>query len=449
MIDHLYACDDKKKFPRFLQQAKIAHKSGSVNATRTDAGWIDSPAGRIVLCVLTNENKDQSWGDENEAEILCGRIAERVYLHFNPEGLEPSDAVEGPLKVGANGLLVEGLQRTLNARMEPSPGLSIDGDFGSVTEAVVIDFQKSKGIEPSGVVGPETWAALGPIVDEESGDGDSAVIARAPADELTGPPFVTCKAWGIGDASTGKLLWGTNAEQSLDIASTTKMMTAFLTIKLASEKPEVLDEKLTFSPRADQTVGSSATIRAGETVVVRDLLYGLMLPSGNDASVALAEHFGHRLAGTEGDAAAAYDGFISVMNKTASELGMTHTHYVNPHGLSADGHKSSVSDLILLASTALKLPLYREVVNTARHECLVEGPAGYRRRMRWENTNQLLGIEGYDGVKTGTTSAAGACLVSHGTRDGRSLLIVVLGCTSSDARYVDTRNLFRWAWNQK
>lgn len=449
MVDHLYACDDKQKFPRFLKQARIAHKTGSVNATRTDAGWIDSPAGRIVLCVLTNENKDQSWGDENAAEILCGRIAERVYLHFNPEGLEPSDAVNGPLKVGANGLLVEGLQRTLNARMQPSPGLSVDGDFGPGTEAVVVEFQKSKGIEPNGVVGPETWAALGPIVEEDSGNGTADIIARAPADELAGPPFVTCKAWGIGDAATGQLLWGSDAEQPLDIASTTKMMTAYLTIRLATEHPGVLDETLTFSPRADQTVGSSATIRAGESLAVRELLYGLMLPSGNDASVALAEHFGHRLAGTEGDMAAAYSSFVSVMNKTAGELGMTHTHYVNPHGLSADGHKSSVSDLILLASRALQLPLFKDVVNTVRHECLVTGPAGYQRRLRWENTNQLLGIEGYDGVKTGTTTAAGACLVSHGTREGKSLIVVVLGSSSSDARYIDTRNLFRWAWNQK
>ena len=138
MLDHLSACDDKLKFRRFLPKAKIAHKTGSLNAIRTDAGLIDSPAGPLAVCVLTRGNKDQSWGEENAAEILCGRIAQEAYRHFNPDGEPQTSESAGPLKLGAAGPLVEGLQRTLNAQMNPSPQLSVDGDFGPATEAAVM-----------------------------------------------------------------------------------------------------------------------------------------------------------------------------------------------------------------------------------------------------------------------------------------------------------------------
>lgn len=452
MLDHLVACDDKSKFRRFLPRAKISHKTGAVNAVRCDAGIIESPAGAIAVCVLTRENKDQSWGDENAAEILCGRIAEAAYQHFNP-GAAPEPVDAGPLQLGSQGPLVEGLQRTLNARMQPSPDLGVDGDFGPATEAAVVQFQATKGLAASGVVSPETWAALGPIVEPDeaaASEEPDLPLVKAPADPLTGRPFVTCKAWAIVDAATGKLVDGEQPEQPLHNASTTKLMTAYLVLRYAAAHPEVLDEVVTFSARADETSGSTAAVRTGESLPVRDLMYGLMLPSGNDASVALAEHFGARLSGGTGvaDAAAAHDAFIAAMNAAAAELGMTATHYDNPHGLSVATHLSSARDLLRLARAALRLPLLEQIVSTPRYECAVTGPGGYQRTVVWKNTNRLLGIEGYDGVKTGTTTLAGACLISRGRRDGRALLVAVLGSASSEARYTDTRNLFRWGWGE-
>ena len=91
---------------------------------------------------------------------------------------------------------------------------------------------------------------------------------------------------------------------------------------------------------------------------------------------------------------------------------------------------------------------FRARVNTRQRGCTVTSDAGYTRNVIWNNTNRLLGIEGYDGVKTGTTNAAGCCLVSRGTRDDKTILVVVLGSDTSDARYVDTENLFQWAWQQ-
>jgi D-alanyl-D-alanine carboxypeptidase (penicillin-binding protein 5/6) len=185
---------------------------------------------------------------------------------------------------------------------------------------------------------------------------------------------------------------------------------------------------------------------------VRELLYGLMLPSGNDASVAFAEHFGKRLApgGGEGidSPKESYEGFIEAMNEAAKKLGLEESHFVNTSGLTDEKHKASAKDLVTLAHEAMKLPLFREVVATQQRGCTVVGAGGYKRNVLWKNTNELLGIEGYDGVKTGTTSAAGACLVSRGKRGEDSLIVVVLGATSGDARYVDSRNLFRWGWTK-
>jgi serine-type D-Ala-D-Ala carboxypeptidase (penicillin-binding protein 5/6) len=454
MLRHMYACDDKLKFRRYLPDAKIAHKSGSVNTTRCEAGLVDCENGPIALCVMTDKNEDQSWDEDNAAEILCGRIAQRAFRHFNPEG-EAGAKPSGRLMLGDAGALVAALQRTLNVRMKPSPDLGVDGDFGPATQAAVVNFQRDNGIPADGEVKADTWKALGALVaDDPKAPSPEAVnsqkLKTAPADALDGRPFVTCKAWAIADGKSGKVLWGQDEDKPLDFASTTKIMTCYLVVRYASEHPEALDEIITFSRRADNTEGSSAEIQAGEKLPVRELLYGMMLPSGNDATVAFAEHFGARLAPDEGKSSSmgSYDQFVDAMNAAAKELGMTHTTYKNMHGLTAPGHQASAADLAKLAHASMNMPLFRTLVRTRQRGYAVEGPDGYKRNVLWKNTNKLLDVEGYDGVKTGTTNAAGACLVSHGVRGDRQLFLVVLGATSSDGRYSDSRNLYRWAWNE-
>jgi len=299
---------------------------------------------------------------------------------------------------------------------------------------------------------------LGPLrFDDEQevriDDVNAAPLAREPRESLAGPPLVTCKAWAIADARTGELLWSHKPAEKRDIASTTKMMTAYVVCELAKADPKLLDELVTFSESADKTSGTTADVRAGEKLPVRELLYGLLLPSGNDAATALAEHLGPRLAAVGGAAtgsapANASRPFIDEMNRRAAALGMADTHYENPHGLTAPGHQSTAQDLVKLAKAAMQNDVFRQYVGTRQHAAKVTGPGGYERTIVWRNTNRLLGIEGYLGIKTGTTGAAGACLVSWGERDGRELVVVVLGSTSSDARYVDSRNLYRWAWSQ-
>jgi D-alanyl-D-alanine carboxypeptidase (penicillin-binding protein 5/6) len=181
---------------------------------------------------------------------------------------------------------------------------------------------------------------------------------------------------------------------------------------------------------------------------VDELMYGLLLPSGNDASVAIAEHFGGKLPeGNGSDSISRQDRFIAAMNNMADQLGLRETEFRNPHGLPHPEHVASARDLGRLAWIALQDKNFQRYVNTRQRGCALVGPAGYCRHVVWKNTNQLLAINGYDGVKTGTTGAAGACLVARGQRHGQSRIIVVLGSGTSEARYVDIRNLFRWSWS--
>ena len=360
------------------------------------------------------------------------------------------------LKEGDLGPAVEELQRLLNARLDPSPGLGEDGDFGAATKAALIKFQESKGLKPTGTTDEATWSALGPPPAKEPVPSPESVnsappLKKKPADSLDGPPFVSAKAWAIADGRTGKILWGDGADRRVDIASTTKIMTALIVLRKARADPKVLDEVVTFSPRADKTPGSTAGVKAGETVSVGDLLYGLLLPSGNDAAVAFAEHFGGRCAPPDDrpDETDPLPRFIAEMNRVAAELGLNESHFANPNGLPASGHQSSALDLAKLASIAVADPTFARVVATVRRGARLKDAEGKERNVVWSNTNHLLGIEGYDGVKTGTTNAAGACLVASGRRGEDHLIVVVLGATTSEGRYQDARNLFRWAWNRR
>jgi D-alanyl-D-alanine carboxypeptidase (penicillin-binding protein 5/6) len=466
MLDHLKSCDDKLMIVSQLPKGtQVAHKSGAVNASRCNAGIVYGPKGPFAICVLTTGNKDQSWDDQNAAHVLIGRISRVAYDHFNPEWERGTGSESPELRLGNLGTRVEYLQRTLNARMTPSPGLGVDGDFGPATESVVRKFQEMKGLTVTGIADAQLWKALGPIVEEqpvaEPDEINGEMQPKAPLEPLDGPPYVSSDVWIIVDAETGEVIGQQTAEVPSHFASTTKMMTAWLVIRLAETQPEILDEVLTMSARADETRGSTSDIRAGEQLTIREALYGLMLPSGNDMSVALAEHFGQRLAAKSDDAdgttpkpsagSAASESdplqlFVDAMNAEAKRLGMINSHYTNPHGLTNAAHLSTAADLAVLARAVLGSPLYHSYVSTRQRGATVDGPGGYRRNVIWKNTNELLGTEGYDGIKTGTTDQAGACLVSTGERNGKRLIVVVLGAAASESRYTDSRNLYRWAW---
>ena len=472
MKTHLFACDDRSKIGKHLPSGvKFAHKTGAVSRSRCDAGVIDGAGGATIICVLTAENADQVWTDDNAANRLCAEIGRAVYRHFHVGSAPELDAtVPRTLVKGSAGSLVKMLQRTLNKRLSPSPELAMDGDFGPATARAVEAFQNSNGLDPTGVVDALTWKAIGTLETKDDPVPPPSVVnaivhPKNPPDDLDGPPLVTCKAWAILDAANGELLAGHRHDDPLDMASTTKIMTAYVALQCCEQRPELLSETVVFSQRADQTRGSTSDVAAGEKVPVRELLYGLLLPSGNDASVAIAEFFG-RYADTKRPhnkedqsdlnaaqrepvaAAERYDRFVAAMNRAAADLGID-ASFKNTHGLTAKGHRASAKGLAILAREAMKNDLFRTIVGTRQRGCTLQSLSGYQRNVIWKNTNRLLGTQGYFGIKTGTTDAAGACLVSYSERQDDALVVVVLGATSSSARYVDTRNLFRWAWSQR
>ena len=440
MLDHLLACEDRGTAGRDLPAGvKAAHKTGLVSGVRTDAGVILGPAGPIAFCVLTKDNRDRK-APGGPADDLIARFARAAVDAFEQTGPEGRPAGPQTLAAGASGRLVEELQRSLNARLPEAQRLGVDGEFGPGTAAGVRAFQKLASLPETGVVDAATWAALGPLV--AAGEPPAPLPALEPADDPASPPVVTAAAWAVVDAVSGELLLGRNADDKRQQASVAKIMTALLTIEREAAAAGALDEVVVVSTRAGTETGSTAQLRPGDRVTVRELLHGLLLPSGNDAAVALAEHVGGSLDGG-GDP---LDRFVAAMNARATALGLWQTTYGNPHGLTVEGCGSTPREVATLTREALRQPLFREIVATRRRAIRLANIDGYERDVVWNNTNKLLGIEGYDGVKTGTTTPAGCCLASSGERGGRRLIVVVLGSTSTEARYADTRNLFRHAW---
>ena len=206
----------------------------------------------------------------------------------------------------------------------------------------------------------------------------------------------------VMDAATGRLLFSKNADQRSLIASTTKIMTALL----ICEKCNVLDQ-MQIPKEAVGVEGSSMYLQEGEKLTLQELLYGLMLSSGNDAAVALALY-----------CSGSIEEFANQMNDKARSLGMTQTHFVNPNGLDAENHYSTARDLAILASYAMENPIFSKTVST---KTITIGQRALR------NHNKLLWrYPGADGVKTGFTKAAGRILVSSATKNRRRLVAVTI-----------------------
>lgn len=204
------------------------------------------------------------------------------------------------------------------------------------------------------------------------------------------------------DAVSGRVIYAKNADSQSLIASTTKIMTALV----VCEQCNVLD-RMRIPQEAVGIEGSSMYLQEGEVLTIQELLYGLMLRSGNDAAVALAIYCGGTV-----------EGFAELMNDKARNLGMKNSHFVNPNGLDAPGHYSTARDLAILAAYAMKNPVFYKTVSaknvTVGNRCLT-------------NHNKLLWkVDGADGVKTGYTKAAGRILVSSATRQGRRLIGVTI-----------------------
>lgn len=265
-------------------------------------------------------------------------------------------------------------------------------------------------------------------------------------------PFVTAQTWTITDGSTGALLWGSMENERREIASLTKIMTCHLSLRLLHADSSLsLETIIPVSYAAASMIGTSARLKEGDELHLLDALYGLMLPSGNDAAYCLAEFFGKYIAGKAQEpvvsARAHVALFVREMNKTAKALGLEGTNYANPHGLPHVKNRSTARDVGLLASVALKDPLFAEIVNTQLYSCYVlqSGTQAPYRKMKWCNTNRLL-EKGWEGVKTGITMTAGPCLCASARRKETQLVVTVLGSKSMDRRWIEVPKLGKWAF---
>ncbi len=249
--------------------------------------------------------------------------------------------------------------------------------------------------------------------------------AAAAAGVPVAKPNVSAGAAILMDWQTGEILYERNARMRRAPASTTKVLTAIIVLEKAK-----LSDKVKVSKRAAYTVGSSMHIKPGEVYSVHDLLHGLLLRSGNDAAVALAEHV-----------AGSVEAFAKLMNEKSRQIGARESNWNNPHGLTDPLHYSSAYDLAVITRYGLQNPTFAEIV------AIRQKPLKYEHLNRdvvLHNTNRLLyELEGADGVKTGTTAAAGACLIASATRGDQKLISVVLAAGN---RWQQSRTLLSWGF---
>ncbi|MBO5060671.1 MAG: D-alanyl-D-alanine carboxypeptidase [Clostridia bacterium] len=225
------------------------------------------------------------------------------------------------------------------------------------------------------------------------------------------------------NADTRQVLYKDNAYKRLGIASTTKIMTAIIALENGST-----DDIMTVSENAQNQEGSSIYLRTGDKILLGDLLYGLMLNSGNDAAVAIAEGIGETT-----------EKFVKMMNDKAQEIGCTNTHFNNPNGLSDPEHYSTAYDMALIMAYAMENDEFRQIVSTKEYQIKNESSVTYLR-----NHNKLLWqYEGCIGGKTGFTKATGRCLVSCSEREGVRIIAVTLNDRDD---WKDHRNLFDYGF---
>jgi serine-type D-Ala-D-Ala carboxypeptidase (penicillin-binding protein 5/6) len=262
--------------------------------------------------------------------------------------------------------------------------------------------------------------------------------SASPAIVVTGAPGgVKAKGAALADAVTGQLLWARGAGTERPMASVTKVMTALLILQSGGLGQEIQVPKAAFD-YAWKYGGESAALHPGDVLTVGELLEGLLVPSGADAAYTLANAYGPGL-----------DAFVARMNATAARMGLTQTHFTSPAGLpypTETATYATPSDLLTLGLAAMRYPAFRAIVGQRFYQ-LRKGPGHHA--YWWDNTNDLIGsYQGALGIKTGYTDDAGHCLLFEATRNGRTLIGVVLGspATGPAAGSQDAVRMLNWGF---
>ena len=260
-------------------------------------------------------------------------------------------------------------------------------------------------------------------VDNEVDFEDTIEVTASNVSEL---PKTNSRRYIVYDRISKSMIIGKNEDVKSAMASTTKIMTTIVILEKAN-----LNEKVTVSAKAGGTGGSRLGLKRGDKASVRDLLYGLMLRSGNDAAVALAEHVGGSV-----------KGFAELMNEKAIELGLTNTHFVTPHGLDDANHYTTALELAKLTDYAMNNETFAKIVGTKSTTIYINNQS-----RQINNTNELLGVlNGVVGVKTGFTNNAGRCLVTETKRNNMDIITIVLGADTKKDRTKDSVNLIEYTF---
>ena len=262
-------------------------------------------------------------------------------------------------------------------------------------------------------------------VDNEVDFEDTIEVTASNVSEL---PKTNSRRYIVYDRISKSMIIGKNEDVKSAMASTTKIMTTIVILEKAD-----LNEKVTVSAKAGGTGGSRLGLKRGDKASVRDLLYGLMLRSGNDAAVALAEHVGGSV-----------KGFAELMNEKAIELGLTNTHFVTPHGLDDANHYTTALELAKLTDYAMDNETFAKIVGTKSTTIYINNQS-----RQINNTNELLGVlNGVVGVKTGFTNNAGRCLVTETKRNNMDIITIVLGADTKKDRTKDSTNLIEYTFSK-
>ena len=264
------------------------------------------------------------------------------------------------------------------------------------------------------------------ILDDNSTINSQIVETLETSSHETNLPDINSRAAVVIDRATNTILYGKKETEHRKMASTTKIMTCLLVIENCD-----LSETIEVSKKSAGTGGSRLGLKTGDKITINDLLYGLMLCSGNDTAVALAEHIGGSI-----------EGFAEIMNNRAKELGLENTHFVTPHGLDADEHYTTAYELAKLTNYALNNEIFAKIVGTKTYSVTING---YPKTI--SNTNELLGnLNGVYGVKTGFTNGANRCLVTACKRNNLDIICVVLGADTKKFRTQDSIKLIEYSF---
>lgn len=264
--------------------------------------------------------------------------------------------------------------------------------------------------------------------DDVDNEGEFENTVEVTASSVTALPKTNSRRYIVYDRISKSMIIGKNEDVKSAMASTTKIMTTIVILEKAD-----LNEKVTVSAKAGGTGGSRLGLKRGDKASVRDLLYGLMLRSGNDAAVALAEHVGGSV-----------KGFAELMNEKAIELELTNTHFVTPHGLDDANHYTTALELAKLTDYAMNNETFSKIVGTKSITIYINNQP-----RQINNTNELLGtLNGVVGVKTGFTNNAGRCLVTETKRNNMDIITIVLGADTKKDRTKDSVNLIEYTFSK-